>query len=39
MTTTAGDNSQPIKFVELLRREAAEESTPVHTGPVTKETH
>jgi chlorophyllide a reductase subunit X len=38
MTTTAGDNSQPIKFVELLRREAAEESTPVHTGPVTKET-
>ena len=38
MTTTAGDNSQPIKFVELLRREAAEESAPVHTGPVTKET-
>ena len=38
MTTTEGDNSQPIKFVELLRREAAEESTPVHTGPVTKET-
>ena len=38
MTTAAGDNSQPIKFVELLRREAAEESAPVHTGPVTKET-
>ncbi len=38
MTTAANDNSQPIKFVELLRREAAEESAPVHTGPVTKET-
>ena len=38
MTTAANDNSQPIKFVELLRREAAEESAQVHTGPVTKET-
>ena len=38
MTTTAGDNSQPIKFVELLRREAADEPAPVHTGEVTKET-
>jgi len=38
MTTTAGDNSQPIKFVELLRREAADEPAEVHTGPVTKET-
>jgi chlorophyllide a reductase subunit X len=38
MTTTAGDNSQPIKFIEVLRREAADEPAPVHTGPVTKET-
>ncbi|NBW24782.1 MAG: chlorophyllide a reductase iron protein subunit X [Betaproteobacteria bacterium] len=38
MTTTAGDNSQPIKFIEVLRREAADELAPVHTGPVTKET-
>ena len=38
MTTAANDNSQPIKFVELLRREAADEPAEVHTGPVTKET-
>jgi chlorophyllide a reductase subunit X len=38
MTTAANDNSQPIKFVELLRREAADEPAQVHTGPVTKET-
>jgi len=38
MTTPAGDNSQPIKFIEVLRREAADEPAPVHTGPVTKET-
>ncbi len=32
------DNTQPVKFVETLRREAAQAPDPVHTGAPTKET-
>ena len=32
------DNTQPVRFVEALRREAAQEPAPVHTGTPTKET-
>ncbi|MEY4018521.1 MAG: hypothetical protein RLZZ189_2319, partial [Pseudomonadota bacterium] len=38
MTKQADGNSQPIKFVELLRQEAATAIDPVHTGEPTKET-
>ena len=32
------ENSQPVRFVETLRREAAQAPDPVHTGAPTKET-
>ena len=32
------DNTQPVKFVEALRREASQAPDPVHTGTPTKET-
>ena len=38
MTKQTDANSQPIKFVELLRQEAATAIDPVHTGEPTKET-
>jgi 3,8-divinyl chlorophyllide a/chlorophyllide a reductase subunit X len=38
MTKQTDGNSQPIKFVELLRQEASTAIDPVHTGEPTKET-
>ena len=35
---TAATAAQPLKFVETLRREAAQEPAPAHTGAPTKET-